>query len=260
MGKKSGEMRLEQNTKGFLGNSGTSQSQSFPTTRILPFVSSKKPTQNHTTPRCQLAISSSSVPHSLITWIMLSMKGFAETEPSRSTSCDTRRPNLNNTVDGWNPAPPEMYPNTVDNGVFTIYELLNSPDIRTIYQQKYTRHFTRFRNPGCVFPTCPPSQVPPLHRCREDGPQGEDLRCGKSGEVKTWWEIWRIITLPKFNITPENDGLEDVFPFPRGAFSGSMLIFQDVFINGFPGVITPSFSPYYLGEFLLIWGQLLKWW
>ena len=65
---------------------------------------------------------------------------------------------------------------------------------------------------------------------------------------------------PKFNITPENDGLEDVFPFPRGAFSGSMLIFQDVFINGFPGLITPSFSPYYLGEFLLIWGQLLKWW
>ncbi len=80
--------------KGGQWNSVTSQSkQSFPTTRILPWSFQKVHTKTNQQ-RCHSAISSSSVPHSLITWIMLSMKGFAETEPSRSRSCDTRRPNL----------------------------------------------------------------------------------------------------------------------------------------------------------------------
>ena len=35
------------------------------------------------------------------------------------------------------------------------------------------------------------------------------------------------ITPPKINIEPENNGLEDDFPFP-GVFSGSMLIFRGV--------------------------------
>ena len=36
------------------------------------------------------------------------------------------------------------------------------------------------------------------------------------------------ITALKINIEPENDGLEDDFPLPGGAFSGSMLIFRGV--------------------------------
>ena len=32
----------------------------------------------------------------------------------------------------------------------------------------------------------------------------------------------------KINVEPENYGLEDDYPFSRGVFSGSMLIFQGV--------------------------------
>ena len=34
----------------------------------------------------------------------------------------------------------------------------------------------------------------------------------------------------KITIQPENDGLEDHFPFSRGVFSGSMLIFGGVLV------------------------------
>ena len=43
----------------------------------------------------------------------------------------------------------------------------------------------------------------------------------------------RMTTPPRINIElVENDGLEDVFPFSRGVFSGSMLIFQGVASTG----------------------------
>ena len=38
----------------------------------------------------------------------------------------------------------------------------------------------------------------------------------------------KTVTPPKINIEPENDGLEDDFPFPGVVFSGSMLIFRGV--------------------------------
>ena len=47
------------------------------------------------------------------------------------------------------------------------------------------------------------------------------------------------------NIEPENDGLEDIFPFPRGVFSGSMLIFLGVYIMAASPQITPfEYEPF----------------
>ena len=50
------------------------------------------------------------------------------------------------------------------------------------------------------------------------------------------FEVWTKYTLTKIYMEPENDDLEDYFPFPQGVFSGSMLIFR--------GVSRWSFQPF----------------
>ena len=45
------------------------------------------------------------------------------------------------------------------------------------------------------------------------------------------WKEKGWTTPPKINIEPENDGLEHVFPFTGGVFSGSMSIFPGVHLK-----------------------------
>ena len=55
-----------------------------------------------------------------------------------------------------------------------------------------------------------------------DGSVRKLNRCPKVGNSNKSWKHRKI------NMEPENDGLEDDFPFQLGVFSGSMLIFRGV--------------------------------
>ena len=48
------------------------------------------------------------------------------------------------------------------------------------------------------------------------------------GKAECFIKAVNSVTPPKINIEPENDGLEDVFAFQIGIFSGSMLVFRGV--------------------------------